>query len=664
MMKDFVWYCNRLALMSLPEVTFRILSKVNTVRERYFSLKDSRRRHGISSQTAFFLHHIDNIREYLTPWKATILTNAEQNRQHRFCFFALQNAELGPEIDWHTDYRSGAHSPQYIFGKSINHRKTEDGWDIKYIWEINRWQHLVRMAKAAWILEGKSDGLKFRDEIVLEIDSWASSNLFMRGVNWASALEAAIRLIVLFFVWELLHSLDLLKSEVKQRWLKLIELHCLFISRNFSRYSSANNHLIGEAAGLFVGSLYWPCLPKADVWREKSFQILVKEIDRQTYPDGGNKEQAFAYLGFVLDFFLLAVLVGEANGQKFPTSYWANIERMMDFLASIMDADGNVPKIGDEDDGNVIVLDDSLGFSNYRSILATGAVLFDRPDWASKAEALDQKTLWLLGERAIEWWKRYEALSPDVHKPQVCFSKSGYYILGENFNARNEFRVLVDAGPLGYLSICAHGHADALSFVLSVAGQEMIVDPGTYSYHTKEAWRIYFRGTSAHNTVCIDSQDQSTMGGPFMWLKKAKTQVEKLVQDSDGNVKRLVASHDGYSRLTDSVLHRRTFYYSQGSYKLEILDEILADQEHEIEVFFHFHPAVETQYCSEGILLFRDSVRLRLQLDPVLQVSLHHGEEDPVLGWYSAGYDNKQPTWTVRGRFKGKGMMRHYVERI
>lgn len=53
-------------------------------------------------------------------------------------------------------------------------------------------------------------------------------------------------------------------------------------------------------------------------WKgQKSFQILIKEIDRQTYPDGGNKEQAFAYLGFVLDFFLLAALVREANGHSF-----------------------------------------------------------------------------------------------------------------------------------------------------------------------------------------------------------------------------------------------------------------------------------------------------------------------------------------------------------
>lgn len=123
-------------------------------------------------------------------------------------------------------------------------------------------------------MEGKGNSAKLPEPIVLEIDSWAQTNPFMRGVNWASSIESAIRLLVLFFVWELLQSVNLLGDEVKHRWLKLIELHCLFISRNFSRYSSANNHLIREATGLFVGSAYWPCLPKAEVWRKKVFKFL------------------------------------------------------------------------------------------------------------------------------------------------------------------------------------------------------------------------------------------------------------------------------------------------------------------------------------------------------------------------------------------------------
>ena len=186
-----------------------------------------------------------SLRVHLGPWKTSVLASAENNRKHRFPFFALKDADFGAIINWHKDYKSGRISPRQVFSKSINYyRKAEVCGDIKYIWEINRWHHLISLGEAAWILEGKGNSAKFRDQIVLEIDSWAQANPFMRGVNWASSIESAIRLLVLFFVWELLQSVNLLGDEVKRRWLKLIELHCLFISRNFSRYSSANNHLI------------------------------------------------------------------------------------------------------------------------------------------------------------------------------------------------------------------------------------------------------------------------------------------------------------------------------------------------------------------------------------------------------------------------------------
>ena len=79
--------------------------------------------------------------------------------------------------------------------------------------------------------------------------------------------------------------------------------------------------------------------------------------------------------------------------------------------------------------------------------------------------------------------------------------------------------------PLGYLSIAAHGHADALSFTLSVGGNEILIDPGTFAYHTQKRWREYFRGTSAHNTLRVDGADQSVPGGNFLWTQHSQTRV-------------------------------------------------------------------------------------------------------------------------------------------
>src|SRR5256885_11178716 len=84
--------------------------------------------------------------------------------------------------------------------------------------------------------------------------------------------------------------------------------HTRFVHGYFSRHSSANNHLIGEAAGLYIAGLTWPCWPKLRDWRHAARQILEREALLQSSADGVNLEQAVCYQQFVLDLLLLALL--------------------------------------------------------------------------------------------------------------------------------------------------------------------------------------------------------------------------------------------------------------------------------------------------------------------------------------------------------------------
>ncbi len=102
------------------------------------------------------------------------------------------------------------------------------------------------------------------------------------------------------------------------------------------------------------------------------------------------------------------------------------------------------------------------GFSPHGSLIATGAVLFERPDLAAKAGALDGKTVTLLGVQAVRRLAQLKQRCRAGFRPRLQFTESGYYLMGDAFDTPDEVRMLVDAGPLGYLSIAAHGHADAL----------------------------------------------------------------------------------------------------------------------------------------------------------------------------------------------------------
>ena len=104
-----------------------------------------------------------------------------------------------------------------------------------------------------------------------------------------------------------------------------------------------------------------------------------------------------------------------------------------------------------------------------------------------------------------------------------------------------------DGGPHGFLATAAHAHADALSIEVRHDGVEILADPGTYCYHGEPEWRSYFRSTRGHNTIELAGVDQSRSGGPFLWVRPARTRIVAVERGDDGEVLAWCAEHDGYT---------------------------------------------------------------------------------------------------------------------
>lgn len=559
--------------------------------------------------------------------------------------FAIDYA-IGTTPRWNRDPKSGREAP-LVFGKSIDYRSESLVGDIKYLWEPNRHLHLVTLAQA-W---RASEDRKYLECLARHVDSWLEQCPFAKGPNWTSSLELGIRLINWSVVWQLTggSASPLFEGtegeKLRSAWLNSIYQHLHFIRGHLSRYSSANNHLIGEAAGLFIGALTWPCWDACQRWSSDAQEILEREALLQNGTDGVNFEQAISYQQFVLDFLVLAGLAGKANGRDFSDGYWKRIEAMVEYLASIMDVRGNVPMIGDADDGYVVRMSQESDFDPYRSMIATGAVLFGREDFRAKAGRLDDKTRWLLGAEAEA---KFQQQLPKIAPLPVrrSFADGGYYILGCDFESDREVRAIVDAGPLGYLSIAAHGHADALALTLSVGGREFLIDPGTYAYHTQKNWRDYFRGTAAHNTVEVDGENQSVIGGNFMWLGKADARCE--IWAVDDAVDRFVGSHDGYRRLGDPVLHRREIVFVRGDRRFRVVDTLDCKSDHRVKCHWHFSELCELELRGDVVTATNAGQTVSLKLiEPGGEIKLHRGESEPPRGWISRRFDVRVPTTTV-----------------
>ncbi|MYM90976.1 heparinase [Rugamonas sp. FT82W] len=640
-MSTLGWKINRLKLMSVGEIVWRVEQMARKKASKLgLGLAAQPPRPALPQQAPRFLPD-----GAAGGDSAALLAAADAILAGRWNVFAMRGVELGFPPQWNRDPKTGTQAPMGL-GKAIDYRSERVVGDIKYLWEPSRHLELVTLAQA-WQASGEQ---RYADGARALLQSWFDQCPYPQGVHWTSSLELAVRLLNWAFAWELLGGAasplfaGADGEQFQRQWLDSIYQHCHFIQGYFSRHSSANNHLFGEYMGLFVASLVWPCWPDSARWRALSKRGLEVEALKQNTADGVNKEQAVYYQHEVMDMMLLCHLVGQAHGVAFAPAYLQRLEKLADFLAALLDAGGHMPMTGDADDAQMVRLAHEAGWSPYRSLLASCALLFGRADFKRKAGALDDKTRWLFGRAGQQRW---DSLVPaGAEQPVMAFPEGGYYLLGQRFGGAGEVRLVADCAPLGYLSIAAHGHADALAFTLSLGGEEFLVDPGTYAYHTQKSWRDYFRSTAAHNTVCVDHQDQSEIGGNFMWLRKANARL--LAHQPSGPVQRFEGEHDGYKRLADPVIHRRVVEFDTNRNTLVVKDILQCRAQHHVALHWQLAEGCRTQLEDGTVRVLGQRSELQLRCGFGGGAELLRGSETPIGGWISRRFDEKTAIDTLR----------------
>ena len=127
---------------------------------------------------------------------SAILRDADEICAHRFRLLGYENLDFGSEIDWHLDPVHGKRAPLDPWFK-IPFLDFAAVGDHKVIWELNRHQHLVTLAKAQLLSGNKND--KCVRELTAQWRSWTNANPYPLGINWGSTLEVAFR--SLSWIW-------------------------------------------------------------------------------------------------------------------------------------------------------------------------------------------------------------------------------------------------------------------------------------------------------------------------------------------------------------------------------------------------------------------------------------------------------------------------------
>lgn len=550
--------------------------------------------------------------------------------------------------DWFFDPITGTRAPQFDYCFKVNHRSEDVTGNVKQIWELSRMHHLTVLA-AAFSLSGDE---RYAVRAAAHLRSWWAQNPFLSGVHWTSGIEIGIRLISWVWIRRLLAewegAADLFERNDVAR--AQIWWHQHYLASFRSRGSSANNHVIAEAAGLLVAGLGFDFFAESSSWAELAAEVLEDELKSNTFPSGVNREMASEYHGLVAELAVVAAAEASWAGLPLSDELWSELYAMFDVIAATLDVSLRAPRYGDGDNGMALVLDPPTA-ERWPGILAMGEALFESPAWWPEVAPTMTSTLlpYMIGRR--------RATGPD--RRQSHYEDAGLTILRSSTSDGEEMWCRCDAGPHGFLSIAAHAHADALAVEARFNGVDILADPGTYCYHGEPRWRRYFRSTLAHNTIEVGGRDQSTSGGAFLWSQQAQSRLIKVEKDGDGQVVTWSAEHDGYQTLDPAVRHRRSVRMVSERRHLEIVDELQSAGVHPLRLVFHLGPDIEAQIVGQNAeLTWVDGPRTRrstIYLPDRLAWSLHRGETDPVLGWYSPSFGTKLPAWSLVGEGASTG---------
>lgn len=548
-----------------------------------------------------------------------------------------RSIDLTGPFDWHQD-PGGGHRWERQFFTDLKIYNLEDGTDVKYVWELNRHQFLVELARS-WLLKQDADSAGHVKRLLRD---WIVENPLNEGVNWTSALEAAMRAVN----W--LHALAAMKdwagwtADDKQTIAASLLDHATYLNNNLSIYSSPYNHLIGEASALLLLSHWLEGSCHAAAWRKKAIWILAQSGPAQFYPDGFTVEQAVGYHFYTLGFLIQAVIVNEHFGDPNNlTAVEAILEKAGLAGAAFKAPDGKWPAIGDMDSARSIPVypEDYWDFTGLLSLMA---VHLKSSALKSIAQLPGEELYWLMGADGLAEWDRLEtAKTSSVH----TLPDSGHIIAA--FGKDDKHWLVFKAGPLGHgvhsddTPSVAHGHADALQVLLYLNGQPALVDAGIPYYDGNPEKVCYFRTPAAHNTFEIKGVPWAKPAGGLAWSNVGPS------PDLMSNMGEDVQVMAGVLRPGPGVVAMR-YILALESLGLWITDVVVSDTPRSVcwrwQMPEERRPAVSHKDDRSGILI--ECVGCLLQINsnaPVVDAGVTIGGKDADSAWLAHGYGQMTP---------------------
>lgn len=551
--------------------------------------------------------------------------------RHRFDLLGSGLVDLGPRIDWCADFKSGKRwdKRDYRLQKLVS---LSDKSDVKIPWELSRCNHFLSMA-LVYLRNGDDS---FPNEFVNQVVSWAEDNEYLQTVNWSCPMDTAIRCINWLVAYQTFAQQHRFSKEFT-RFLT-VELYkggkSIYENLEVTGDGHNTNHYLTNLLGLLYLGEAFNKTARPNNWRQFAIGEFEKEMVSQVNSDGLDYESSLPYHGLVTEIFLIAHLLSTKCDFQFSDQFRSRLSKMVTNLCRFSGADGLVENFGDNDDGRILKLF-WRGGRDFRDVVDLGGALFPGTGVVSTNStpelACFGMTTPATNKSASQQWN-----SAHLVESGICQMRS------------RDFALNFFANPVGTAGLGNHKHNDLLAFTLSHRGTPVFVDPGSFEYTVDEDVRNHFRATHSHNTVTVDGCEQNRMVRGLLFLLRSDGIPKILDWQSTDEYDLVVAEHDCYSRLDDSVIHRRSIYLCKTSQIILVHDNLQGRATHKLQ--FNFHVDNMRIEANENYLIQLKPANLDSGL-----IFANCDETKPFqigTNWISPSYGVKYPAISISTEFE------------
>ena len=565
------------------------------------------------------------------PGIAFNTTNADA-----ICNNHLVHVDLPEDIDWQADPQGDT---EWIYCLNRHEFLTELGRAYWYTGD-EKYTHAWKRLLGDWIKKNPMPDLEW----MLNVDSETSRRHFMKQGTWRP-LTLGIRMYTAFVpcFYHFLHSPEFTPDFLVTMLTNMVQ-HArhtrMYYTRHKSYFNVSPNWGLMESNGLAHMGILFPEFKEARDWQCEAMSRFEEQIRMQLCEEGMQVERASGY-HLVCTFCFIQILdLALRNNVRVSDTYKRNAEKMIDFVVGIMKPHGVYPMLKDADESDVFGERASYGLwedinnlnmledhNDLRWVLKAGARLFNRSD--------------------MLWIATHGKQGQKPHLGSIAMPDSGFCTMRTGWD-HDDLYCVFTCGKLGVMDQnCVHGNADALSMDVSGYGETLLIDPGRYLY--EGPLRVWFKSTSAHNTITVDGRDSSELADEWMFKTKAESILHAW--SSTDRFDYVDGSHNGFERLSKPVTHRRRIVFIKPRFWL-VVDELTAGARHRYDQYWHLGPQAnvdQNQDLSVAAVYDNEAgILIKPILTDGLSVQQHRGSTDPIQGWVSYDYAVKVAAPTMQ----------------